>query len=314
MPISASAKRVGGFLFAFWGAMAPAAAQGPDHLVSADNLMQVSAHVWEIKGFPNIGIIVGTTGTLVVDTGLGAKNGAIVAEVARRLSTQGQKLYLTTTHYHTEHASGDIGFPAGTIEIRPRVQQSEMDTEEPKHAEINRSRSAVDAALLEGFHVRQADVLFDKTYTLDLGGGVAAKLYWFGTAHTKGDELIMAEPDEVLFSGDVVQNKTGPNFFICTECTPRKWVAVLDQVAKTLKPKIIAPDHSALGDISLIAQERDFMEDLQSRSMALRAQGKSADEAGKIVAQEFRTKYPGWAGFNNLELAVHQAYSDPDTP
>jgi glyoxylase-like metal-dependent hydrolase (beta-lactamase superfamily II) len=314
MHSSLSAKRVGGFLSVLFCSLVPAAAQGPDHLVSPDNLTQVSAHVWEIKGFPNIGIIVGTTGTLVVDTGLGAKNGQIVAEVARRLSTNGQKLYLTTTHYHTEHASGDIGFPAGTIEIRPRAQQTEMDTEEPKHVEINRSRSPVDAALLEGFHVRQADVLFDKTHTLDLGGGVAAKLYWFGTAHTKGDELIMAAPDDVLFSGDVVQNKTGPNFFICTECTPKKWVAVLDQVAKTLKPKIIVPDHSAVGDISLIAQERDFMEDIQSRSMALRAQGKSADEAGKILAQEFRAKYQGWGSFNNLEQAVHQAYTDPDTP
>ena len=314
MLIGLSASRVGGFLFVLSCSLVPAAAQAPNHLISPGNLTQVSPHAWEIKGLPNIGIIVGTTGTLVVDTGLGAKNGQIVAEVARRLSTNGQKLYLTTTHYHTEHASGDIGFPAGIIEIRPRVQQTEMDTEEPKHVAINRSRSAVDAALLEGFHVRQADILFDKIYTLDLGGGVAAKLYWFGTAHTKGDELIMAEPDAVLFSGDVVQNKTGPNFFICTECTPKKWLAVLDQVARELKPKIIVPDHSAVGDISLIARERDFMEDIQSRSMALRAQGKSADEAGKIVAQEFRAKYPGWAGFNNLELAVHQAYTDPDTP
>ena len=291
-------------------AMSPAWAQ-PGRMVDPTRLTQLSPHVWMIPGFPNIGFVVGTTGVLAIDTGLGEKNGEIVASVAKKFAANGQKLYLTTTHYHTEHASGDIGFPAGTVEIRPKVQQEELNIEEPKQVEINSSRSAGDKALLEGFRIRQADVLFDKDYSLDLGGGVVAKLYWFGTAHTKGDELIMIEPDSVLFTGDVVQNKTGPNFFICTECTPRKWVQVLDRVAQTLKPKIIVPDHSDVGDISLIAQNRDFMQDLQSRAMALKAQGKSAEEAAKIMADEFRVKYPGWRGLNGLPQDVAQAYSDP---
>lgn len=292
----------------------PAGAQGSSHLIAADNLTRVSTHVWMIRGFPNIGFVVGTTGTLVIDTGLGVQNGRIVAAAARKLSPNGQKLYLTTTHYHTEHASGDIGFPPETIEIRPRAQQIEMNTEEPKQVEINRSRSQADRALLEGFRVRQAQVQFDGNYTLDLGGGVTVRLSWFGAAHTRGDELIMVEPDSVLFSGDVVQNRMGPNFFICTDCTPRKWLAVLEQVAKNLKPHTIVPDHSDPGGISLIAQERDFLKDLQSRSMALRAEGKTADEAGKIVAAEFRAKYPDWGGMNNIALAVRQAYADPGPP
>jgi glyoxylase-like metal-dependent hydrolase (beta-lactamase superfamily II) len=302
---------VGGVLCGFLCVLSPTSAQGQPRLISADKLTQVSPHVWMIRDFPNIGFVVGTTGTLVIDTGLGAKNGQIVSAVARRLSTHGQKRYLTTTHYHTEHASGDIGFPPGTIEIRPRVQQIEMNSEEPKQVEMNRSRSEDAKALLENFRIIQADVLFDKNYTLNLGGGVLAKLYWFGFAHTKGDELIMVEPDSVLFSGDVVQNKAGPNFYICTECTPHKWLAVLDQVARELKPNIIVPDHSDVGDISLIAEERGMFDDLQSRAMALKAQGKSADEAGKIIAEEFREKYQGWTALNNIDQAVHQAYSDP---
>lgn len=305
---------VGGLICAFLYSLSLASADAQPRLILADKLPQVSPHVWMIRDFPNIGFVVGTTGTLVIDTGLGAKNGQIVSAVARRLSTKDQKLYLTTTHYHTEHASGDIGFPPGTIEIRPRVQQIEMNSEEPKQVEMNRSGSEDAKALLEGFHVRQADVLFDQNYTLDLGGGVLVKLYWFGSAHTKGDELIMVEPDSVLFSGDVVQNKAGPNFFMCTECTPRKWLAVLDQVTRELKPKIIVPDHSDVGDVSLIAEERGMFDDIQSRAMALKAQGKSADEAGKIILEEFRAKYQGWTALNYIDQAVHQAYTDPGPP
>ena len=82
----------------------PAAAQ--QQAVLGEDTVKVSDHVWAIMGFPNIGIVVGTQATLVVDTGLGPRNGATVARVAARLST-GQKLYLTTTHFHPEHAAGE---------------------------------------------------------------------------------------------------------------------------------------------------------------------------------------------------------------
>ncbi|HEX4178462.1 MAG TPA: MBL fold metallo-hydrolase, partial [Rhizomicrobium sp.] len=104
-------RLLAGILFAL--SLLPAAASAQpvnDHLLSADNLSQVSPHVWMIKGFPNIGIVVGSKATLVVDTGLGTKNGQIVSRIAQHLSPKGQKLYLTTTHYHAEHAAGDGGF------------------------------------------------------------------------------------------------------------------------------------------------------------------------------------------------------------
>ena len=87
-----------------------------DPLLS-ENTVKVSDHVWAIMGWPNIGIVVGENATLVVDTGLGPRNGATVARVAKRLAPN-NKLYLTTTHFHPEHAGGASGFPAGTVLIR----------------------------------------------------------------------------------------------------------------------------------------------------------------------------------------------------
>jgi len=57
---------------------------------------KISDHVWVMMGNPNIAIIVGTRGTLVVDTGLGAPNGEVIARTAQKLSPAGAKLYLTT--------------------------------------------------------------------------------------------------------------------------------------------------------------------------------------------------------------------------
>lgn len=62
----------------------------------------------------------------VVDTGLGRRNGATVAKVARQLAPH-NRLFLTTTHFHPEHAAGVLGFPLDTVLIRDQVQQDEMD-------------------------------------------------------------------------------------------------------------------------------------------------------------------------------------------
>jgi glyoxylase-like metal-dependent hydrolase (beta-lactamase superfamily II) len=283
-------------------------AQANSRLLSAGNVSQVSPHVWMIKGFPNIGIVVGTRATLVIDTGLGTKNGRVVAGVAQRLSPKGQTLYLTTTHYHAEHSAGDGGFPQGTIVIRPNIQQEELESEGQKLIDLFSSRSPEDKELLADARINPANILFNGSYQLDLGG-VSAGLYWFGGAHTKGDELILVQPDSVLFSGDVVQNKAGP-YFYCADCTPRSWLAVLNQVAE-LNPKIVVPDHSPPGDGSLIAQERDMMAWLNSRITALKASGATAEQATQTLTAEFKQKYPDWTSVNHIDLGVAHAYSAP---
>src|SRR6202789_4550907 len=97
-----------------------------NHTMVGEDTIKVSDHVWAIMGFPNIAIVVGTRASLVVDTGLGPKNGATIARVVAKLAPNNTKLFLTTTHFHPEHAAGEPGFPPGTILIRDAVQQQEM--------------------------------------------------------------------------------------------------------------------------------------------------------------------------------------------
>src|SRR5262245_7137923 len=83
--------------------------QGDMPLVDENATRRVSDHVHAIVGWPNIAIVVGNSATLVVDTGLGPRNGATIMRVVKKLSSN-QKLYLTTTHFHAEHTAGEAGF------------------------------------------------------------------------------------------------------------------------------------------------------------------------------------------------------------
>jgi glyoxylase-like metal-dependent hydrolase (beta-lactamase superfamily II) len=289
--------------------IAPAAslAQQPENIVLTEkDTKQLTPHVWAIFGNPNIGIVVGSKGTLVVDTGLGRRNGVLVAGVASKLSKSG-RLFLTTTHFHPEHVTGQSGFPADTVVIRPNVQQKELEESGADMIDFFRSRSVVNKELLTDAGIDKSDVLFDNELTLDLGD-VTARLLWFGPAHTNGDMVVFIEPDKVLISGDVAQNKFAI-LPIGTQSTIKSWLAVLDRTAE-LKPSLVLPDHSPPGDSAMIPEQRAFMIDLLERTKAIKGEGKSAEDAARQVSAEFATKYPGWLRPGNLTRAIMQAYRE----
>jgi glyoxylase-like metal-dependent hydrolase (beta-lactamase superfamily II) len=284
---------------------AAAAGQNDQPLVE-EKSTRVSTHVHAIVGWPNIAIVVGSNATLVVDTGLGPRNGATVMRVVKKLSSN-QKLYLTTTHFHAEHTAGEAAFPAGTILIRPSAQQEEVEKKAAAFIARFATFSDQNRQLLDGVKLRAPDTVFGNETTLDLGG-VTARLFWLGAAHTKGDELIFVEPDSVLIPGDLVQDKIVPRVNP-DEGSPKNWIAILDKLAP-LKPRYIVPDHGALGDGALIARQRGFMADLQSRALALKRQGVAAGDAGKQLMAEFKAKYSDWASMNLVESYVSIVYQE----
>lgn len=299
MPLRA--RLAAGLLLSVTGLLAQQSMMLPENSVT-----RISEHVYAIVGFPNIGIVVGDRATLVVDTGLGARNGAIVMKQAEKLGKT-PILYLTTTHFHPEHAMGEQAFPPRTVIIRPTVQQEEMNKHANEMMDLFRGFSAQSKELLEDVKLRPPDIVFDKELKLDLGG-VTARLMWLGPAHTQGDELIFVVEDSVLIPGDIVQDKIVPNM-PSADASVKNWLAILDQL-EPLKPRFVLPDHGALGDGSLIGKERAFLLELQTRSLELKRQGKSAEEAATIVTAEFKKKYPDWQTMGPVANVVKRVYAE----
>lgn len=272
--------------------VAPAAAQPVQPLVREDAVEKISAHVHVIPDasvslVPNVGFVVGERGIFVIDTGLGERNGATVARVARTLSPTG-KIWLGTTHFHPEHDLGAKAFPAATQLLRSRDQQKDIDEFGLQLAKTFSGRSPFIAELLKGAEFRAADEHFDREHTIDLGG-VKVRMIAMGPNHTRGDTAFFVEPDGVLFSGDVAM-KPQPSF-ASPYSSVRHWLESLD-LFDSLKPQRIVPSHGPLGDVGLVAGYRTYLTTIQTSAAALKKQGKSIDEAAQTVADELKDKYP----------------------
>jgi glyoxylase-like metal-dependent hydrolase (beta-lactamase superfamily II) len=282
------------------------AQNAPPLAVPENAATKVSEHVYAIVGFPNIAFVIGRRATLVVDTGMGPRNGAAVVREVQKLA-HNPLLYLTTTHFHPEHAMGEQAFPPNTLLIRPAAQQEELEKRGAEYIERFSKMSAENKELLKGVKLRKPDIVFDKEAKLDLGG-VTARLLWLGAAHTIGDELIFVQEDKTLISGDIVQSKQIP-FIPNSDSSVKNWLAILDQLAP-LAPRFVVPDHGALGDGSLIGQEKAFLSTFHKRALELNRQGTTVDQAVQTLTAEVKAKYPGWDNLNAVPNLVRRIYEE----
>jgi glyoxylase-like metal-dependent hydrolase (beta-lactamase superfamily II) len=267
---------------------------------------KISEHVYVIPDgsvplVPNVAIIVGGTGTLVVDTGLGARNGqAIMREVGK--VSKGGDLYLAVTHIHPEHDLGAGGFPANTKMIRSRDQVAEIEESGLETAKRFASFSADTAKLLEGAEFRKADQVFDKEQTVDLGG-VRVRLMAMGPNHTRGDIAFWVEPDSILVSGDIVMT-TMPGFS-SSSSKLSVWIQSLNRF-EALKPVRIVPSHGPMGDTSMITRWKTLMTTVQRRASELKKQGRTIDDTVKMIQDELQDRYPR----NGLAGVARAAYNE----
>src|SRR5262245_42967132 len=214
-----------------------------DPLVKEGITVKLGPHTYAIPDqnvglVPNVGIIVGSRATLVIDPGLGRRNGeAVLREVAK--VSRNAELYIASTHFHPEHTTGYNAFPPAAKYINSTVQEAEFEQSGMQMVQMFAGRSPLTAEILKDAARRPAAITFDRTYLLDLGG-VRVRFVMVGPTHTRGDTAFFVEGDNVLFAGDVVMN----NSFVAASpvSSMKAWLAAFDTF-DALKPRTIVPAH-----------------------------------------------------------------------
>jgi glyoxylase-like metal-dependent hydrolase (beta-lactamase superfamily II) len=282
----------------------------PDPLVRENATVKLAAHTYVIPDanvglVPNVGIVVGSRATLVIDPGLGKRNGEIVLREVAKVSKNAE-LYIASTHFHPEHTTGYNAFPPAAKYINSTVQEAEFEQTGMQMVQTFAGRSPLTAEILKDAARRPAAITFDRTYTLDLGG-VRVRFVVVGPTHTRGDTTFFVEGDNVLFAGDVVMN----NSFVAATAVSsmRAWLAAFDTL-EALKPQAIVPAHGEVGPGTIIATNRSIMQGVQARARALKAEGRTADETANAVQAEFQAQHPGWPRANGLAAAARSAFGE----
>ncbi len=237
---------------------------------------------------PNIGVIVGDRAALVVDCGLGPRNGAITHQIARSLAGD-KPLFLTLTHFHPEHGFGAQAFRDSTI-LYNRAQHEEFRQKAGGYLEQFRHFGGAVAEQLEGVEFVDPQVVYDGGADLDLGGKLV-QLRAVGPAHSRGDQTIWLPNERVLFTGDLVEDRFYPILpFIPpydVDVDVRRWITSMDEL-QGCGPRVVVPGHGELGDAGLLAVTRGYLTLLRSETKRL---------AAEIIAaldSQFRTRYPDW--------------------
>jgi glyoxylase-like metal-dependent hydrolase (beta-lactamase superfamily II) len=248
-----------------------------------------------------VGIIVGRKAVLVVDTGMGTRNAETVLREVAKVAT-GKPTYIVTTHVHPEHDMGAHAFPKDSKLIRSMNQVAAIAAGAGMSlVPMFASRSELNAGLLEDAHHRDADILFQGQYTLDLGG-LKARIFDMGTNHTLGDTVVLV--DGVLFSGDVAM-KPQPAF-ANPSAKISHWLESLDRL-QAMKPKTIVPSHGPFGGVEIIQGYRAYLTRIRDRAAELKKAGKTQDETIQVITDEMAAEFPDR---NRLAGAIRAGYSE----
>ena len=299
---------------AFLGnAVAQPAAPAP--MIKRDATIKVADHVHVILDdnvgmVPNVGIVVGERATLIVDTGLGEKNGTIVLVEARKLDDN-TKFYLTATHFHPEHDLGATAFPDDAEMVRWRVQQTEGEEQGAQMIERFSSFSAANAELLAGARMREPDTLFDDEVRLDLGG-VHVRVKGVGPNHTRGDTVMFVEEDRVLFTGDVVMGVFPSASGQAGDVD--KWIENMSEF-EALRPAVVVPAHGRLVDVATIRRYREYLTAVRDETRAAKRQGRSLEQVQQALAPTLAQRFTELAPLTGqptgrINAAIQMAYRD----
>src|SRR5689334_15059117 len=178
----------------------------PDPLVDTAAVQEVARDLvvianQDVELVPNVGIIGGTQAVLVVDTGLGPRNAAKVLEFATEYAA-GRRLYLTTTHFHPEHAFGAQSFAGEATYVVNSAQAADLAEKGAGYLGMFRQLGTPVARELDGVELPMPDVVYDDGYSLDLGGRLV-ELRPTGRAHSRGDQVVTVPDASVMFTGDL---------------------------------------------------------------------------------------------------------------
>lgn len=192
----------------------------------------------------NIGLVVGPSGCLVIDTGSTPEQGAAIRAAAERFAGV-PVVSVLVTHWHFDHLFGLAGF-AG-------VPSYGHDTL-PAWLAQPRCREAADSLGVDASELVAPVNTFSLARVLDAGGR-RVEVVHFGRGHTDGDVVAIVPDSGVIFTGDLLESAGAPAFG--DDCHLKDWPSAVDGILGLVAEEtILVPGHGEPMDRLAAFQQR----------------------------------------------------------
>lgn len=267
-------KTSAGSLALFLAAVFPASGPAKPQLEA----QKVAEGVWAAQPDrgANVGWFLYGDGVVAVDSGADA---SVAREVLQEISeTAGKPVrFLVVTHSHADHSGGARAFAAAGAQvvchesilgpILAYLTQAVTDPADPFAGKPN-----------------ARPTLLTVSDRLMLADGLRrAEIQWLGTAHTRGDLVVLLPKEKVLFSGDLALNRRIP-YMQSSDVDPKGWEEALPRLAAVSLDRMV-PGHGEIGPTTGIA---DTLAYVRRTSEVARKflQGRVAEEQFHIKLRE----------------------------
>ncbi len=258
-------------------------------------LQKVSSHVYYVKGksgvatdnagfISNAGIILGADGIVLFDAlGTPALARLLLGKI-RELSDLPIKAVIAS-HYHADHIYGlQVFKEAGATILGPNGAELYLESEVAEQR-LEERRVSLYPWVDDNTQLLAPDEYINALHELDMGG-VRLTITPLGAAHSDGDLAVFVEPDNVLFSGDIIFEGRIP---FVGDADTRAWLNALGRMSER-KVTALIPGHGGKAEKpdEAVALTQRYLAFLRSEMGAAVDEFVSFDEAyGDIDWSEF---------------------------
>jgi glyoxylase-like metal-dependent hydrolase (beta-lactamase superfamily II) len=254
---------------------------------------------------PNIGIVIGTDAVLVVDCGMGIANGKRVLQKAREVAGS-KPLLLTSTHFHPEHAFGAEAFKGHATILTNTTQADELREKGAFYLTLFRDLGPEVRELLEDIEMVTPDETYQGERTIDLGGKRVVLRELAG--HTRGDQVVFLPHEQILFTGDLVENRLFPIFFD-QDASARQWTQALAHMIR-LSPATVVPGHGEMGTVELLQEFQDHLIFVQEEVNRRVKEGQELEIIDQEGLQIVKERYHEWKNDRWIPFEIRSLYAE----
>ena len=265
-------------------------------------LNQISQRTYYVEGPPgtptdnegfmsNAGVVVTSEGVVVFDA-LGTPSLAYKLSHLIRQVTDKPVVKVVVSHYHADHIYGLQIFKEMGAEIIAPMGADDYLKSDAAEGRLKQRRESLFPWVDENTYLVEPDRYIKEDDSFSVGD-TKFILTLLGSTHSNGDMMMRVEPDNVLFSGDLIFEGRIP---YVAGSTPERWLQRLSEV-DTAKLNAIVPGHGTVSNNPQKALQftRDYLEYL-NRSMG--------DAVDNLASFEEAYEQTDWSEYEKLPAFV----------